>query len=70
MRTAVAVYKGVEICRSKLVLCLPGAAPESLKDWYEATVDDWLIVGSLEGVQEQIDQRLKWDEASGKHKPI
>jgi hypothetical protein len=67
MRPPVAVYRGIEIHQSKVVLCLPGQEASPTHGLFEARVDGWLIVGTLECVQEEIDKRIKWDESSGKH---
>jgi len=58
----IAVYKGIEIRRSHLVLCLPEQAPGVPRAWYEARIGDWLLVGSLQSIKEHIDEKLRWEE--------
>jgi hypothetical protein len=70
MQTPVALYRGIEIHRSKLVLCLPELEAVLPPDWYEARVGEWVIVGCLERVQEEIEKRLQWEHTSNKHKAL
>lgn len=59
----IAVYKGIEIRRSHLVLCLPDLSPGVPRVWYEAKMGDWLLVGSLQSIKQHIDEKLRWDDA-------
>jgi hypothetical protein len=58
----IAVYKGIEIRRSHLVLCLPDLSPSVPRAWYEAKIGEWLLVGSLQSIKEHIDEKHRWDE--------
>jgi hypothetical protein len=51
-------YRGVEIRFSKVAICPPQAKPAILHDYYIARVGEWLIIGTLESVRDQIDKRL------------
>jgi hypothetical protein len=57
MTTPVEIYRGIEIHYSKLVVCDSGSGTER-KDSFAARLDDWLIIGPLQSVRDQIDQRL------------
>ena len=58
MRTPVETYRGVDIFRTRLVLCLPAQVFPKDSEWYEAQVGGWLYVGSLERVKQTIDDKL------------
>jgi hypothetical protein len=57
MRTVVAIYRGVDIYRSRTILCIKEVI-KSPQTWYEASVKGWLLIGSLESVRHQIDNLL------------
>jgi hypothetical protein len=52
MREVVEVYRGIEICRAR------HAWSEDAHERYEAILHDWLLIGNLSSVKEQIDRRL------------
>ena len=57
MSTVVAIYRGIEIYRSKTLLCLDETARPT-QIGYEAHVNGWLVIGSLEGLRKHIDSVL------------
>jgi hypothetical protein len=57
MRTPVEIYRGIAIRKSPMALLLPKPDKPPF-DQYEATVHDWLLVGSLEHLRAKIDQML------------
>jgi hypothetical protein len=58
MRTPVEIYRGIAIRKSPIALCLSSQSKPPA-DQFEATLDGWLLVGTLQAVREKIDQMLE-----------
>jgi hypothetical protein len=50
-------YRGIDIYKTQTVLCDPEIA-QKVTQPCEAELDGWRLVGSLQGVKEEIDRKL------------
>jgi hypothetical protein len=68
MAKAVEIYRGIEIHESPLSLFEPMAA-KAAPPLYTARVQEWLLIGGLGVLKEEIDRKLTGASAVGRTAP-